>query len=123
LYGTYLKLRIDRINKFETLGYKAVFPTSDKEIIPQDQLEALKCDQMWPARNEIYYRRGYCFTTEIGQNYFKSDKDCPRNCASRKEINEVVKRSMSRVEDENIRNIGAREVEEGCPRAKIIPVC
>lgn len=32
----------------------------------------MSCDQLWRARNEIYARNGYCFTTERAQAVFGS---------------------------------------------------
>lgn len=46
-------------------------PLSGGLIEPaQAQSSAMTCDQLWYARNAIYAREGYCFTTERGRAVF-----------------------------------------------------
>lgn len=42
---------------------------SDKRRIPPNQLGYLSVETLWRARNEIFARRGYLFTTEKGREY------------------------------------------------------
>ena len=50
-----------------------VFPGSSGRVLSPGELSALSCQDLWVARNEIFYRNGYCFKTPRGRNFFSND--------------------------------------------------
>ena len=49
-----------------------LFPDSSSRYLSQDELVGLSADQLWRARNEIYARNGYLFSSPKGIAYAKS---------------------------------------------------
>ena len=47
-----------------------VFPGSSGRVLSTGELAGLSCQDLWVARNEIFYRNGYCFKTPRGRNFF-----------------------------------------------------
>jgi uncharacterized caspase-like protein len=85
-----------------TLAYRAVFPNSSKVSLKRAEVEKLSCHKLWLARNEIFYRNGYCFKSEKGIRYFDNS-----NCVS-----SVVK--LSSLELRNKRTIRTWEIRKRC---------
>ena len=46
-----------------------LFPDSDSRYLTGAEIQALSAEERWVARNEIFARRGYIFTTARGQSY------------------------------------------------------
>lgn len=47
-----------------------VFPNSSRQNLLRSELEFLSCDKLWLARNEIYARNGFRFSSERGIKAF-----------------------------------------------------
>ncbi|MEZ5924660.1 MAG: caspase family protein [Hyphomicrobiaceae bacterium] len=80
-----------------------LFPDSSKRKLSADELYGLSCDQLWVARNEIFDRRGYCFTSGKGQSYF-DNSDCTGASQS----------ILSKTEKANVSTIKDVEAAQGC---------
>lgn len=50
-----------------------VFPWSSQYLIPVETLQSLDCNTLWYARNEIYDRNGYIFSSERARAAFGWD--------------------------------------------------
>ncbi|MBV9287980.1 MAG: TIR domain-containing protein [Hyphomicrobiales bacterium] len=126
MYAPLARLRAQRLKQIETRVYNPVVPTSALEPIEAGNLAKLQCKDLWAARNEIFFRDGYCFTTEHAANYFKTGQDCPSRCDLKKSINRFISnKAMSEIELRNIDLLKARESELGCSELKAaeIPDC
>ena len=66
------------------------------------QALAESCFDLWMARNTIYDDNGYCFSTEMGQEYFDND-----DCWTRKP-------KFSKAEQREIEAIKQEEDNRGC---------
>lgn len=66
------------------------------------QALAESCFDLWMARNTIYDDNGYCFSTELAQEYFDND-----DCWTRKP-------KFSRAEQREIAAIKQEEDDRGC---------
>ena len=49
-----------------------IFPDSDRRYLQPAELATLNKDALWCARNEIYVRRGYIFSSDRGRQFAKS---------------------------------------------------
>ncbi|MGC9968100.1 MAG: YARHG domain-containing protein [Syntrophobacteraceae bacterium] len=49
-----------------------LFPDSDSRYLTVAELAGLSSDELWIARNEIYARRGFIFSTARGKAYAQS---------------------------------------------------
>ncbi len=88
--------------KTNTLSYRYVFPDSATRQLRRSEVEPLSCHKLWLARNEIYYRKGYCFKTEKGIRYFDNS-----NCTSSRV-------RLTALESRNQRTIRAWEIRKRC---------
>ncbi|MBB4304092.1 hypothetical protein GGD81_003147 [Rhodobium orientis] len=79
-----------------------VFPDSSERALADWELETLSCQDLWVARNEIYYRNGYCFKTRRGRNFFDNSGCSTSNPP------------FSRVESSNVARIKRMEGNLGC---------
>jgi hypothetical protein len=52
--------------------YRWLFPDSSLRPITRAELQSLSKDDLWRARNEIYARHGFIFSSERGQNFARS---------------------------------------------------
>ena len=64
LYNQFARLRLSRLQNIAADRYKPLFTDSATRLLAAKDLESLSCDQLWTARNEIYYALGYCFVTD-----------------------------------------------------------
>lgn len=83
-----------------------LFPDSGKRQLSPDELYGLSCDQLWVARNEMFDRRGYCFTSGRGQSYF-DNADCTTSDAG----------ILNKTEKANVTTIKEVEAAQGCQGA------
>jgi len=65
----------DEIAKEEETGPGDMISDSSERALVAAELEALDCEELWIARNEIFDRNGYCFRSARGQDYF-DNSDC-----------------------------------------------
>jgi len=49
-----------------------LFPDSDRRYLQSEEVARLSRNNLWQARNEIYVRRGYIFSTEQGRKFARS---------------------------------------------------
>jgi hypothetical protein len=84
IYFAFARLRLARLEDFDNGQYKPVLPDSPQRAYTEEEIAQLfprtdpqACKRLWQARNEIYYRLGYCFGSEKGQKVFNTRADCP----------------------------------------------
>lgn len=124
LYAPFARLRIKRIRAAVT-GYTPILPESLSQTLDAKKLAALKCDSLWIARNEIYYRLGYCFTSDNANGVFHTDQDteCNYSCESINEIKLMVESIMSPIQLANVLAILQQEKERGCRVTPAVDAC
>lgn len=49
-----------------------IFPDSDRRYLQPEELNRFDRDALWKARNEIYVRRGYIFSSKKGERFARS---------------------------------------------------
>ncbi|MFH1138178.1 MAG: YARHG domain-containing protein [Pseudomonadota bacterium] len=49
-----------------------IFPDSDKKYLDKSEIIYLDKETLWKARNEIFARKGYIFSSDKGRNYAQS---------------------------------------------------
>ncbi len=81
---------------------REVFPDSSRRELTQAEVARLQCFQLWLARNEIYKRRGFCFSTKRAIRVFGN-----AGCVTRKP-------RLSLTERRNIRTIRTYEIRRRC---------
>jgi uncharacterized caspase-like protein len=80
-----------------------LFADSGKRRLSTDELSRLSCDQLWVARNEMFDRHGFCFTTARGQSFF-DNSDCTTSSQN----------ILNKIEKANIATIKQVEAEKQC---------
>jgi len=124
MFGELSKIRIGRLQRLERGDYKPVIEKSGTALLKPGDIGGLKCAGLWAARNEIMFRRGYCFTTENAKKYFNTAADCPKDCVGRMEINRFISNKLlSVVEYDNMEFLRGREKELSCLIALGNPDC
>jgi hypothetical protein len=78
--------------------------TGEDEFAYED-LEGLKCSQLWQLRNIMYDEAGYCFKTTRAKKAF-DNSDC--------EIDDMEDVELSDIEYANIAVIQELEADKGC---------
>ena len=64
----------DKSQKTASLASRSwLLPWTSRRPIRKGDLAAFGCDQLWVARNEIFARQGYCFSTPRGRQVFGTD--------------------------------------------------
>jgi hypothetical protein len=113
LYSLIARIAYERYENKK--GGEIVFPNATTKPIDPSELAAFNCEKLRIARNQIFYRRGYCFTSDIGVSALPS-ADCPIPCETVLAINSLVFKSLNKFESANIDTI--RTVEQSrCPAA------
>jgi hypothetical protein len=125
VYSPFARLRAARLKAFKSGSYKPVISGSLERVIDEKELEPLSCNQLWMARNEIYYGLGYCFTTVDATNAFQTDKDCPySDCRRIDKYNALVNdQIISRTQDRNVRMIRDAEARRDCRQSQVKNAC
>jgi Caspase domain/YARHG domain len=90
--------------KISVKDNKPIFPNSSKTPLTDKNLKQLSCLELWRARNEIYDRNGYCFTTALGIQYF--------NNSSCKTTSTNILKNWT--ENQNVKLIKAWEKKKRC---------
>jgi hypothetical protein len=52
--------------------YRWIFPDSSIRRLTRAEISGLSKDQLWIARNEIYARHGFIFSSERGRNFARA---------------------------------------------------
>jgi hypothetical protein len=125
LYNQFARLRLTRLQAAAPGKYKHVLPESYSKALKVEDLKRMSCEDLWNARNEIFYTLGYCFVTDAGISSFGTAADCPySNCKTIEKFNSLVRDEIiSRIENENVTAIETVEKEKGCRRATVPGAC
>ena len=84
---------------------KPVIADSSTRPLGWDEIRDLNCPSLWVARNEIFYRDGYCFFTPTGYAYFEAgDRKCRPE----------VEGPANELALTNARTLGRLERRKGC---------
>ncbi len=86
----------------KTLAYPYIFPNSSSSPLTRQHVEPLGCHKLWLARNEIFYRKGYCFKSEKAIRVFNN-----ANCTS-------PRVRLTALESRNKRTIRTWEIRKRC---------
>jgi hypothetical protein len=122
IYYQFALLRIGRLQAVETPLHQRTFPDSSRRLLTPEELSTLGCEELWKARNEIFYSLGYCFVTDNGMNYFGTRADCPyHNCGTIDQFNSMTKDILTKIEVDNVNTILSVEQKLKCllPKATI----
>jgi hypothetical protein len=84
---------------------KPVFADSLQRPLGWNEMHDLNCPTLWVARNEIFYRSGYCFFTPMGYAYFEGED---RKC------NHEIDEASTVIGNQNARSLGQLERRKGC---------
>ena len=84
---------------------KPVFADSSDRALQWSEIRNLNCPSLWVARNEIFYKAGYCFFSPVGYSYFENGG---RKC------NHEVERPASDVAWKNIKSLHRLARRKGC---------
>ena len=84
---------------------KPVIPHSSDRALEWSEMRDLNCPSLWVARNEIFYREGYCFFSPVGFSYFESGN---RKC------NYEVEKPSSEIAWNNTKALSRLERRKGC---------
>jgi TIR domain-containing protein/YARHG domain-containing protein len=123
IYSEFARVRLSRLKNIAGEKYKPVFTDSVIRPLGPNDLQSLSCDQLWTARNEIYYALGYCFVTDAGIERFQTSADCPTNCRAIAKINSEVEQIFSKTEVDNIHAILSLEEQRGCRKSSVPSAC
>jgi YARHG domain len=89
-----------------------LFPDSNSRLLSDRDLAGLDCDMLWMARNEIYARNGYIFSTQKGKAYAATLGEAYQGTNANQDR---VLSQMNRVERQNIERIKYFEHRRSCP--------
>jgi len=125
LYVEFARLRIARLVSVASGRYTPVLRNSLNQAIDTTELEGLNCEQLWTARNEIYYTLGYCFVSDGAIKAFHTEAECPyRYCKTIQKFNSVVNDEIvSDIQKSNINAIGTLEKKMGCHNIQVSAAC
>jgi hypothetical protein len=125
LYEQFARLRIARLASVASGRYTPVLRNSLDQAIAETEIEGLNCDQLWTARNEIFYTLGYCFVSDAGIKAFHTEADCPyKDCKTIQKFNSVVNDEIvSDIQKSNIDAIVALEKKRGCRITQVSDAC
>jgi len=84
---------------------KPVIPHSSDRPLEWSEIRDLNCPSLWVARNEIFYRDGYCFFSPVGYSYFESGSG---------KCNHEVEKPSSEVAWANAKALSRLERRKGC---------
>jgi hypothetical protein len=122
IYGEFARLRLERLQAIGTGKYRPVIPDSHDRALDAKDLLPLSCDDLWTARNEIFYALGYCFVTDAGVTKFRTARECPyQACRTVQTFNAWINDEIvSKVERANVEAIQKMEIQKGC-RVSAVP--
>ncbi|MGA7324650.1 MAG: TIR domain-containing protein [Rhodomicrobium sp.] len=82
-------------------GAALIFQDTNKRLLSESDIANLDCDKLRLARNQIFFRRGYCFTSDLGISVLPN-ADCPKACNEILAINDAAGKSLNDVETKNV---------------------
>ena len=99
LYSKIAQIAYDRYTNNK--GASLVFEDTNKRLLNDSDISTFDCDRLRLVRNQIFYRRGYCFTSDLGISVLPNE-DCPTQCDEVLAINDAVSRSLREIETKNV---------------------
>ena len=115
LYSIFVRPRIARLQAVGSGSYTRLLPEASLRTLTPDDVSRLDCNSLWIARNEIFYSLGFCFLSDKGMEFFKTELGCPYNsCTAVQKINSLTQDIISKTENDNINLISKREKAIGC---------
>jgi hypothetical protein len=123
IYYQFAILRITRLQAIASPQHQLTLPDTSRRLFTPEELGSFDCDQLWKARNEIFYSLGYCFVTDYGMDIFDTRVECPyRDCGTIDKFNSLTKDILSKIENDNVNTILSVEHKKKCRLPKVI-VC
>jgi hypothetical protein len=120
IYYQFAVLRITRLQAVETPQHQRILPDSSRRILTPEELGSLGCEELWKARNEIFYSLGYCFVTDNGMDYFGTRAECPyHTCRTIDQFNSMTKDILTKIEIDNVNTILSVEQKQKCLLPKV----
>jgi hypothetical protein len=83
-----------------------LFPDSSQRVLTAAELKALNPNQLWQARNEIYARKGYIFSSDRGRRFAQTLGSFYSGYTSNADR---IEASFNEYEKKNVDNIKAYE--------------
>jgi len=121
IYYHFAVLRITRLQAVASPQYRSTLPDSSRRMFTPEELGSLDCDQLWKARNEIFYSLGYCFVTDYGIDFFRTRAECPyHNCRTIDKFNSLTRDILSKIENDNVNTILGVEHKQKCRLPNVI---
>ena len=125
LYTPFARLRIRRLGAVGS-GYVPVLSESMHGPLDAEKLATLNCEQLWTARNEIFYQLGRCFTSAYASSIFHTDQDLEcrlASCQAIDDMNSTVENIMSPIQMVNALTILQQERKQGCRITPPVDAC
>jgi hypothetical protein len=105
------KQPVDSYGREATLAEQINDQIGAGEAISRGLLTGLSCQQLWVARNFVYARHGYAFTTQRAQNFFGGELSYSR----RTEVTQsTIHRYMTVTDGQNRDLVVSAEEASGC---------
>ena len=124
LYEQFARIRMGRLGTVASGRYTPVLPGSLSHAVDSTELGKLTCDQLWTARNEIFYILGYCFISDAAIAAFHTAADCPKDCKAIQKFNSMVNDEIvSNIQKSNINAMATLEKEKGCRFTQVNSAC
>ena len=125
IYGPFARLRLTRLQALSSGSYRPIIPDSHVRALQQKELTAMSCDDLWTARNEIFYAMGYCFVSPDAITKFRTAQDCPYDtCRIVQTYNGWISdQILSQLEKNNIEAIRAAEQQQHCRVSPVAGAC
>jgi hypothetical protein len=124
LYEGFVRIRISRLDAVASGRYTPVLRSSLSAAIGSPELEALTCEKLWTARNEIFYVLGYCFVSDTASAAFHTAAECPKDCKAIQKFNSMITDEIeSDIQKSNINAIVALEKQKGCHIIQVGNAC
>jgi hypothetical protein len=125
IYSGFARLRLTRLQALSAGSYRPLIPDSHARALEATDLAAMSCNDLWTARNEIFYALGYCFVSQDAITKFRTSQDCPYHaCRIVQTYNGwVTDQVVSQVERSNIETIRTVEQQKGCRLSLVTGPC
>jgi YARHG domain len=116
MYVALARLRLERLQSIAAGKYRPLIAGSSTRPLEPKDLLALGCDELWTARNEIFYAVGYCFVTNTAITAFGTAIDCPyQKCRTVQAIDTMIDDEiLTEIERRNINFIKEKERADHC---------
>jgi TIR domain/YARHG domain len=125
MYVAFARLRLERLQSIAAGKYRPLIAGSSTRPLEPKDLLALGCDELWTARNEIFYAVGYCFVTRTAIATFGTSIDCPyQKCRTVQAIDTMINDEiLTEIERGNINFIKEKERADHCHIPQVGDAC